>query len=1120
MSDLTVGTLRAVFESTGVQELQAQITSTRAQMQSLGTAGADASSKTETGQKKAAQATEQVGKAAEDATKKQAKAADDAKQQQSTLTSSILKNKDAIGAVSNAFLGIGAVGVAAIAGIVHSTMGFDKAMSTVQSDTHASAGTMSEFRSAAIKAGADTAYSASEAADAIDEMAKAGVSSKDILGGGLTGALNLAAAGGLSVSEAAETAATSLSTFGLQGSQVNHVADLLAAGAGKAQGSVHDLGAAMNQSALVAKNTGLSIDDTVGALAMFANQGLIGSDAGTSFKTMLQALNPQSKQAADLVKKLGISAYDSQGNFVGLSAYAQRLKDGLSKLSPEARNAALQTIFGSDAVRAATILYENGSAGVDKWRKAVDDSGYAAETARAKQNNLAGDVEKLGGSFDSTFIKSGSGVNGFFRDVVQGATGLVDKLGSVDESTLKAGASIIGIGSAAALTVGGLMKGTVAVAEFAEKVKTLREADGIVGSISRIGTTAGGVVGGITLAVGAMALAEYGAIKLNNAIENGGVSIATLSKRMQDGTNATKNFTTAFTTGLGNNASVFKDAGSNVGTLIDQLSQAKKIRDATNEFAAASGGASELDASMTKANVAVDKWGKAMSKTFGSDTAAAQSQMRQLVTQQGLSNQQVDELINSSGKYKSTLEEAAKSAGISTSAENLRKIALGQSKEYLEAASRAQNGYNKTQLDGASQELQWQQSLNDLDDAVKNNEHSLDEHTTAGNQNRQMLAQAADQTLKYAQSQSEAGRSAADVKATLDSGRQSIIQHAEALGASADEANALADQYMSLDSMNDILKNVKINGISEADDALNNLGMSVKTLPNGKIEVKGDNKDAMKAIASVVGAKIDKKTGTITADDQQWQMIYALVQGAKIDPKTGVMYGNNSDYWKQWADANGLKIDPKTGAILGDNGPLTASVNDANNKKVFDKWGNIFGNSSPYESAVNAALAYADKMMTGRTYTINGRVNVVAGNPGQMQANGGVMDFYANGGENHVAQIAPAGAWRVFAEPETGGEAYIPLSPAKRTRSMAILQEVAARFGTMVMPMPHLYADGGMNTTMRTITAPQATTTTTAPGNTKIFNLHYHAEVPQGINSEAELFRASRLAMVEATARL
>lgn len=99
--------------------------------------------------------------------------------------------------------------------------------------------------------------------------------------------------------------------------------------------------------------------------------------------------------------------------------------------------------------------------------------------------------------------------------------------------------------------------------------------------------------------------------------------------------------------------------------------------------------------------------------------------------------------------------------------------------------------------------------------------------------------------------------------------------------------------------------------------------------------------------------------------------------------------------------------------------------------------------------------------ITGKTVTVT--VNEVQGSK-VKQANGSVLQFYANGGvrENHVAQIAPAGAMRVWAEPETGGEAYIPLAQSKRARSEAILDDVASRFGFSLQPQNYTkYADGG-----------------------------------------------------------
>ena len=96
---------------------------------------------------------------------------------------------------------------------------------------------------------------------------------------------------------------------------------------------------------------------------------------------MLQSLTPSSKQARDEMAGLGISAYDAGGNFVGLAKFAKSLHDGLKDLSAEQRNASLKIIFGSDAVRAASVLYEQGAKGIQNWIDKTNDAGNAARTA-------------------------------------------------------------------------------------------------------------------------------------------------------------------------------------------------------------------------------------------------------------------------------------------------------------------------------------------------------------------------------------------------------------------------------------------------------------------------------------------------------------------------------------------------------------------------------------------------------------------------------------------------------------------------------------------------------------------------------------------------------------------
>lgn len=415
------------------------------------------------------------------------------------LASYGVKNKQSLNSVA-AGAGIAGVALLALGGVaVKSFANFDSAMSRTRAATHETAANMNLLRDAALEAGARTKFSATEAADAETELAKAGVKTADILGGALNGALDLAAAGELGVADAAETAATAMTQFKLSGKDVPHIADLLAASAGKAQGEVSDMAMALKQSGLVAAQMGLSIEDTTGTLAAFASAGLIGSDAGTSLRTMLLRLANPSSTAADLMKQLGINAYDAQGNFVGIEGVANQLQKRLGGLTQQQRDSALATIFGSDAIRAANVLYDQGSAGIHKWVGAVNDQGFAAETAAIKMDNLAGDLEKLKGSLETTLIGVGSGANGPLRQLVQNAEDAVNKFGELPEPIQQATLAIIGGGGLALLGVAGLAKLIVTAGEARAALVGIGLTAGKVGALLKAGLAFGAVAG---LAIG------------------------------------------------------------------------------------------------------------------------------------------------------------------------------------------------------------------------------------------------------------------------------------------------------------------------------------------------------------------------------------------------------------------------------------------------------------------------------------------------------------------------------------------------------------------------------------------------------------------------------------------
>ncbi|MGH9248110.1 MAG: phage tail tape measure protein [Acidimicrobiales bacterium] len=343
-------------------------------------------------------------------------------------TANISKLGQSTGLLPGKFGALASVGGVAFAGLglaavtaVKRFNDFDVAMDGVAASTGATETELAQLGETALQAAADTKFGAVDAAQGIEALGKAGVATADIVGGGLKGALDLAAAGEVEVADAAELAAGAMTQFNLAGRDVPHIADLMAAAAGKAQGGVDDMALALKQSGLVASQMGLSIEETTGTLAAFASNALIGSDAGTSFRTMLLRLANPSGEARDLMESLGIEAYNAQGGFIGMESLAGQLQLRLAGLTQEQRDAALATIFGSDAIRGANVLYQQGAEGIKAWEDNVNDAGFAAEQAAQRTDNLSGDLERLFGELDKLLIQGGEAGAGPARGIVQGA---------------------------------------------------------------------------------------------------------------------------------------------------------------------------------------------------------------------------------------------------------------------------------------------------------------------------------------------------------------------------------------------------------------------------------------------------------------------------------------------------------------------------------------------------------------------------------------------------------------------------------------------------------------------------------------------------------------------------
>lgn len=285
---------------------------------------------------------------------------------------------------------------------------FDDAMNQVQGALGDASADMDGLRDLALQLGADTVFSATESAQAMVELAKGGLTEAQIKGGALAASMDLAAAGQLNLADAAATTVQMMGSFGLGAGDATRIANALAGAANASSADVSDLTQAMSQCSAQAALAGWSLEDTAAALALFADHGVKGSDAGTSLKTMLQRLAAPTDQAAEAIAAYGLNIRDSNGKMKDISGIADELTGKLGGLSDAERDAALQTIFGSDASRAAAILMQSGSEGLAKYIAATNDATAAETMANAQKGELSWALENMGGAVESAAIAFGT----------------------------------------------------------------------------------------------------------------------------------------------------------------------------------------------------------------------------------------------------------------------------------------------------------------------------------------------------------------------------------------------------------------------------------------------------------------------------------------------------------------------------------------------------------------------------------------------------------------------------------------------------------------------------------------------------------------------------------------
>lgn len=790
-------------------------------------------------------------------------------------------------------LAVAAFGVAA----VKMAADFDQQMSTVQANTGATSAQMDQLRAAAIEAGASTVYSASDSADAINDLGKAGMSVTDILTGGLSGALNLAASDGMAVGDAAEYMANALSMFHLKGSQASQVADTLAAGAGKAVGNVSDFGEALNNCGAQANSFGMNVQETTGVLALFAQNGTIGAEAGTQLNSMLMKLAAPSAEASNTMKELGISAYDAQHHFVGMANFAGQLQKAEKGLTDEQRNQANATIFGSYAIKAANYLYEAGESGVNKWTKAVSESGYAAEQAAAKNNNLKGDLENLSGSMESLMISVGEGAQGPLRKMVQGLDTLVDAfagLPSGAQQTLVVMASLAGVFGAVHKAAGNLNGSTSRMAnniglaiDPIQRVKTAlgsaqtafqmfkassmsaseqMEAFGTSASKAQLKTAGFKAVGGSVMSL----LGGPWGIALTVA----GVALSAFVSHQQKAKEAAEQLQSALESGSSISetiAGAYQDMSSGGVKLTTWLDKAGiSLTDMTS---AAMGNEAALKR-VNKQIKEIDKPG------IGGTAATA---IRKALEEESKAYDDASKKANEKSKAaKNAVDADGKSASAAKEAASANKE-LGSSasdaSSQIDDLVQALFGLESGNLTADQAVDQLNQKIGELSDTCKDNGvvfdqsgNLLDRFSEKGTKTKQALEDiassaqnAAEKILKQGESTGFSSGEIERANGVLQDARDAIIRQAEASGMSEQAANALADRWgLSSDSIKASIDNIRMT-------ADNNKAKLDVDDSKAKSKTKGAETNLDKFNKKIAKAKLDADAKKATASAKKAQ---------------------------------------------------------------------------------------------------------------------------------------------------------------------------------------------------------------------------------------------------------
>lgn len=247
-----------------------------------------------------------------------------------------------------------------------------------------------------------TEFNAVDTAGALDKMAMAGLTSKQSMAL-LAGTTNLATAAGADLTTAVDIATDALGAFGLMTEDekalegnLNRLSDVMAKTTNMFNTDISGFFESAKMGAATFTSTGQSLEDFSAMAGVMASSGIKGSESGTQLRNMMLSLASPSKTAAMALDRMGIKTTDAQGNFLNIIDILAQFEKGMKGMGDAEKAAALTDIFGKRTVTGVTLLLAEGTEGLKKYSKELQNAGgTAANVAAAMRGSLANRIEVL-----------------------------------------------------------------------------------------------------------------------------------------------------------------------------------------------------------------------------------------------------------------------------------------------------------------------------------------------------------------------------------------------------------------------------------------------------------------------------------------------------------------------------------------------------------------------------------------------------------------------------------------------------------------------------------------------------------------------------------------------------